>query len=475
MVHHAGGRPWIERVSANDMTTLATDRGPVPMNIGAVLVVEDGGELDFATVRTVLESRLPRVRRMRQRLVSTPFGCGRPLWVDDPSFDLDRHLAETAVAVATGSAADQCAVSDARLRQVAADLTCTRLPFDHPLWTACWVTGLADHRAALVLVIHHSLTDGVGGLAVLAALGDHGVDPVTGRFPKPWPSRRSMAGDAWQARATALTGIPGRFRANLLGLRELGLGTQAPRLATRTSLNRPTGPRRRLTTIEVGLARLSHVAHSRGCTVNDMLLTAITGAMANVLRQRGERLCELVISVPISVRRRTTADALGNQTGVVPMTIPTMPDQQVRLGRVAAMSRMRGTGTRGTSAGPMGLAFRALAVLGLFQLFVDHQRLVHTFVTNMRGPSQRVLFAGHEVSTVIPVAVTPGNVGVCFDVLSYAGRLVVTVVADPDILPEQDLLTSLLADELTQLVRDETANQPCGPSESKDWAGFSNS
>jgi diacylglycerol O-acyltransferase / wax synthase len=129
------------RASANDMTTLATDHGPVPMSLGAVLVLEDGGRLDFSTVRSVLESRLPRVRPMRQRLVSTPFGCGRPLWVNDPSFDLDRHLAEIAVPVATKTTADEGAVGDNRLLRVAADLTCTRLSRDQPLWTARWVSG----------------------------------------------------------------------------------------------------------------------------------------------------------------------------------------------------------------------------------------------------------------------------------------------------------------------------------------------
>jgi hypothetical protein len=109
----------------------------------------------------------------------------------------------------------------------------------------------------------------------------------------------------------------------------------------------------------------------------------------------------------------------------------------------------------------MGLLFRALGALGLFQLFVDHQRLVHTFVTNVRGPSEGVLFTGRRISMVIPVAVTAGNVGVCFDVLSYAGRLVVTVVADPEILPEQDMLTGLLAAELTQMLSGEAApNSP---------------
>jgi WS/DGAT/MGAT family acyltransferase len=395
---------------------------------------------------------------MRQRLVPTPFGCGRPLWVDDPGFDLDRHLAEIVMPVARGTMAGQAAGPDDLLLRVAADLTCTRLSRDRPLWTARWVAGLADDRAALILVMHHAMADGVGGLAVLAALGDDGRDLATDRPPEPCPSVRSTAADAWQARAAALRGIAGRFRASRLGLRELGLGTRAPTLATRTSLNRPTGPGRRLTTVDVMLVRLSQLAHSRGCTVNDVLLTAVTGAMAGVLSHRGEHPPDLVVAVPISLRRRTTADVLGNQTGVVPLRIPTVSDQQARLGRVAAMSHARAAATRGTSAGPLGLVFRCLGVLGLFQVFIDHQRLVHTFVSNVRGPSRCVLFAGQRIRSIIPVAVTPGNVGVCFDVLSYAGRLVVTVVADPDILPEQDLLTSLLADELTRLLAREAAS-----------------
>ena len=77
---------------------------------------------------------------------------------------------------------------------------------------------------------------------------------------------------------------------------------------------------------------------------------------------------------------------------------------------------------------------------------------MHTFVTNVRGPEASVHFAGHRISRVIPAAVTPGNVGVCFDILSYAGGLVVTVVADPDLLAEQDQLTSLLAEEFADLL-----------------------
>jgi hypothetical protein len=106
---------------------------------------------------------------------------------------------------------------------------------------------------------------------------------------------------------------------------------------------------------------------------------------------------------------------------------------------------------RGASAGPLGLAFRALAGLRLFQLLIDHQRLVHTFVTNMRGPALPFSFGGHRVLAITPVAVTPGNVGVSFDVLSYAGRLVVTVVADPAVLPDPGHLAQGVRVELAAL------------------------
>jgi diacylglycerol O-acyltransferase len=443
----------IERASPNDVVTLATDRGPAPMNIGAVLIIDATADLDFSTVRSILEARLPRVRRLRQRLVKMPLGCGRPIWVDQPDFALGRHLSQTVLPASPAAPEDLGDASDERVLKVAADLVCTPLSRHHPLWAARWVTGLAHDRAALILVMHHAMTDGVGGLAVLAALGDDSTDAVIDPFPQPPPPLRAVAAAAWRDRVVALSTIPSRFRRGRQGLGELGIRARRPRLAARTSLNRPTGPRRRLTTVELPLIPLLDVAHRRGCKLNDLVLVAVTGALAAVLRRRGEQPGELVVSVPISARRTAaTANQLGNQTGVVPLAIPTLSDQDARLRRITAMSHSRTGAPRGTSAGPMSLVFRAMGALGIFQVFIDHQRLVHTFVTNVRGPQAPVQFAGHPITTVIPLAITPGNVGVCFDILSYAGGLVVTVVADPDIVPEQELLTSLLAEELAHLL-----------------------
>ena len=100
----------------------------------------------------------------------------------------------------------------------------------------------------------------------------------------------------------------------------------------------------------------------------------------------------------------------------------------------------------------MGLVFRVLSRLGLFRLFVEHQRLVHTFETNLRGPAEPVSLGGHLVAAIIPAAVNPGNIGVSFDVLSYAGVLGVTLVTDPEIVMETDTLTDELAHVFASLI-----------------------
>ena len=120
--------PPIERASPNDVVTLATDRGPAPMNIGAVLIIDAASDLDFSTVTSILEGRLSRVRRLRQRLLKMPFGCGRPIWVDQPDFDLGRHLSQTVLPSSPGASVDPDEASDERVLEIAADLVCTPCP-----------------------------------------------------------------------------------------------------------------------------------------------------------------------------------------------------------------------------------------------------------------------------------------------------------------------------------------------------------
>ena len=455
----AGGP--VERISANDHTALVTDRGPAPMNIAAVLVVDGGEELAHRTVTGLLGERLVSVPRLRQRLQNAPPGCGRPYWVDDDRFEVERHLHFAHVDGEPGQAG---------LWQYVAERACTPLRRDRPLWTVHWVNGVGAGRAAMVVVAHHVLADGIGGLAVLAALAD--PSPPPGRPgdasqpglapPAEGPALRhtvrsvgELAGEAWRTRLGALRHAAGTVRLTRAGLRDLGIGRERPQLAPRSSLNRPTGPQRRLDVVELPLEDVASAAHRHGCTVNDIVLAAVVGAVTDVLDDRGERVESLVVSVPYSSRGQATPDQLGNRTGVVPFRVPGAgATAQVRLRSVAAQSRAQRGRPRAASAAPLGLAFRSLARVGAFRLFIDHQRLVNTFVTNVRGPAQPLALGGHEVSRIVPVAVTPGNTSVTFDVLSYAGCLGVTVVADPSALPDPTELSARLSIRLDELVHE---------------------
>ncbi|GAB2753984.1 wax ester/triacylglycerol synthase domain-containing protein [Sinomonas soli] len=463
-------RTPIERISSNDLTVLATDRGPVPMQIAAVLEFGPGAAPTFGEVAAALQERIPRVPRLRRRLLAPPPGCGRPVWIDDPEFTLSRHLVE-----AHPLAADE------RLLDAAARIACQRLPRDRPPWAAHWLPGGPDRPAALVFVAQHVLADGLGGLAVLAALADPApgaapdpapwATPAPGAtppappppaFPQPPPRPSELFVDAWSERLGALAAAPRTLAAAAAGLRELGLlgrrsgsggsgGGPRERLrAPNTAFNRPTGSRRRITALSVPLEDVVEAARARRCTVNDVLLVAVAGALGTALAARGEAPGRFVVSVPVSSRGRTEAGTLGNANGVVPVEVPADPDPAVRLARVAAQSQARRTAPRGTSAGPLGVAFRALARAGAFQHFIDRQRLVNTFLSNMRGPAEPLFLAGNRITRIVPASMTPGNVGVCFTVLSYAGQLVVAVLGDPDVVPEQDRLTVLLHRELAR-------------------------
>jgi diacylglycerol O-acyltransferase / wax synthase len=438
----------IGRVSALDLMQLSTDAGAVPNQVGAVLVLDAGGGFDHEGAVALLGARIERVPRLRQRLVRVPVGCGRPVWVDDPRFDLARHVT---VVAAPGDG------DDTALLDLAAARVTTSLPTSRPLWSATLVTGLAGARVALVVVFHHVLADGLGGLAVLAHLLDAPVDaPVdaqadagsTGRFPRPPPTHRQLRADARWTRLAALHHLPSGLRGVRAAARELRIARMER--APRTSLNRPTGTHRRLVLVRTDLAAVREAAHARDATVNDVVLTAVTGALRRYLHGREERLDEVVVSVPIA---STTGGGAGpgNRHGVMPLRLPTGGRPEERLRAIAATTRARKRGTRGASAALLSPLFRLLAAMRLSRWFIDHQRMVNTFVTNLPGPREPVTLGGIPVTEMQVLPLATGNVTVAFAVLSYAGTLTTTVVADPDHVGDLAVLAAALREEFDHL------------------------
>ena len=432
----------VVRATPADVMQLAMEAGPAPMQVGGVLVLSAGAGFSVERARRLLGERIPEVPRLRQRLHRAPPGCGRPFWADDPAFDVRRHVRQ----VRCPPPGDERALLDA-----AAAVITTPLRRSGPLWSATFVTGLAGGGTGLVIVMDHVLADGIGGLAVLARLVDKGpgLPPDVGQapFPAPAPTRRALALDAWAERAHHLAHLADSIRTLRQGLAELG-GVRAPRRGRPTSLNRPTGPRRRLDVVTADLAAVRELGHACGGTVNDVILAAVAGALRALLTGRGEELDRVTMTVPVSARRSDTAGVLGNQVGGMLVTLRTAGGLADRVTRAAPVTRERKRPARGTSVALLGPLFRLLAAVGFWRWFTNHQRLVHTFVTNLRGPAEPLAFASAPVDAVLPVPATTGNVSVSFAALSYAGTLWLTVLSDPDLVPDVAELTGALRREL---------------------------
>ncbi|HSE08953.1 MAG TPA: wax ester/triacylglycerol synthase domain-containing protein [Nocardioidaceae bacterium] len=437
-----GGRPVIERASASDRAFLAMDTGPVPGQFGAVLVLEGAAGLEPTRVRELMGERVSAVPRLRQRLTGVPPGCGGPVWVDDPDFELESHFRH----VACPPPGDQAA-----LLETALTVVMTPLPRDKPLWSSVFVTGLEEDRSALVLVLHHALADGIGGLAVLAALVDPG--PVRERrFPVSRPGRRSLALDAFSSRAQALRGVTRSWRL-LRSSMGAGGGLHPPRAAS-CSLLQPAGTRRRLIVVRADHARLRDAAHACGATTNDAVLVAVVGALRRVLLGRGERVDHLVVTVPVSGRRVTEAPQLGNMVSPLLLTVPAGGDVTARLVEVAAQVRALKAGAMGPPPiALLGWLFRPLARLGGYRWYMNRQHRFHTLVSHLRGPDDPVRFGGALVESAAPIAVSEsGNTTVYFEVLTYAGTVTVSAIVDPDHFPDLDVLDEALRVELDLVV-----------------------
>jgi WS/DGAT/MGAT family acyltransferase len=422
-----------DRVSADDLMSLASRRHPPPLQVGAALILEAPGELDVGGLRTVLEQRIAAVPRLRQRLQKVPLGCGRPIWVDDPDFTIDDHV--TVVTPHPGA-------DDASLLDIAADLVAMPLPEDRPLWSATLVPGITGGRAGLVIVMHHVVGDGLAGLAVLRGLVDGSATTAAATVPQLRPTRAALAKDAWREHIRSLQRLPralGRLFAAFDELRPSLAGRAQP-----CSLNKPTGPRRSIRTIVVDLHKARELAHTTGATVNDLVLTAVTGALHKLLTDRGERLDNLVVSVPFAARTRTEPGQLGNRSGVIPVSLPTSGGFSDRLTAISVIMRAAKQYERGASTAALGPVFRLLARLGLYQYFIDHQPFVHTFVSDLRGPDERLSLLGCRVLEVVPLSVATGNVTVSFTALSYDKHLVITMIFDPETCPDADRLSSAL-------------------------------
>jgi diacylglycerol O-acyltransferase / wax synthase len=450
----------LERLTASDLFVLLWDDFGWSGDIGALAILDgttlldDDGRVRIEALRRQLEPRLHIVPRFRQLLYRPSRGLGWPLWVDAPSFDLADHVRVHPLA----APADQ-----AQLLQACQELARRRLDPARPLWEAWFLPGLPERRVGLFLKLHHAMADGIAGVAAFGALLDLTADAPTPVAP-PWtPTPIPTAGEllrdnlrrraqglshAWSSLAHPIRTLR-RARAAWPTWREFFAEQRAPR----TSLNRPIGAERRLAIVGSRLDLAKQIAHEHHAKVNDVVLAAVAGGLRELLARRAEPVEQLVLRamVPISLHREQPGQASGNQDGSMAVPLPLgEPNHVRRLQLIAAQ-----TAARKHKAHPQagsGLFRFALAQRAFLRLFA-RQRLVNISVTNVPGPPVPLYLAGARLLELFPVVSLAGNLTLAVAVLSYAGQLNLTAVADRDSCADVEVFAQGVQSALDELAR----------------------
>jgi len=429
-----------DRLSGLDSSFLHMERAGAHMHVASVSTFE-GPAPSHRDFQNHIAARLHLVPRFRQKLRFVPFNQGRPVWVDDPFLNLDYHVRQTALP-APGS--------EEQLRNLAARIFSQQLDRSKPLWELWLVEGLDGGRFAIIGKSHHALVDGISGVDITTVLFDVEKEPANPPVrppkwaPRPEPTDLQLLGDALRERATSPREIARGMRAALRGPRQVlgGIGDASKMVgagmsAPSTPFNVEIGPHRRIAFVRTELDALKAVKNEHGGTVNDVVLSVVTGAIGNYLRARGHDTegLEMRAMVPVSVRAEEERGALGNRISAMMAPLPVWCESPVqRLHLITeTMGDLKGSGqavgaeilTRIVDFAPTTIASQAARLQ-------PAQRFFNLVVTNVPGPQFPLFVLGREMESIFPLVPLARRQALCVGIMSYNGQVDFGLVGDYD-------------------------------------------
>jgi WS/DGAT/MGAT family acyltransferase len=452
------------RLSALDASFLHLEKAGARLHVASVTSF-DGPTPPYDELRAHVDARLHLVPRFRQRLAEIPFDQGRPVWVDDPHFNLRYHLRHAGLP-APGS--------QEQLKNLAGRVFALRLDRTKPLWEMLLVDGLADGGFALIAKSHHALVDGISGVDITTILFDTEPDPSPPPAPRrawsarPLPTSAQLLSDALIERAThpremarsarafvrAPRDVARNARDSLQSMGALAFAGVAP--VPPTPLNVKTGPHRRYTWVDAQLSELQGVKDALGGTVNDAVLASVAGALGRFLRHRGVDTRDLVLRalVPISIRAEADQGALSNE--VAPMWVPLPvgiedPVAQFHAIRTSVAEQHESFRAVGARTLTELAGFASPTILSQAARLQQRQRGFNIVVTNVPGPQVPLYLLGRQLRALYPVLPLASRQALGIAVTSYDGRLGYGLLADYDAVPDLEFLAGALRQQIDAL------------------------
>jgi diacylglycerol O-acyltransferase / wax synthase len=457
----------MEHMSPLDAMFLHVEDGVTHMHIGSCAVFE-GPAPAYDELVALVASKLPLLVRYRQKVRFVPGGLGRPVWVDDPHFNLLYHVRHSALPPPG---------SERELNALMGRLMSQELDRHRPLWETWMIEGLPRGRWAIISKVHHCMVDGISGTDLMALLLDPTPEPLPAVpdhwTPTPEPSDSALVVDALEQLAAnpyeqlraarAATRAPRRaIGYSIEALRGLfALGREllpGPPL----SLHGGIGPHRRWAAARTTLGEIKVIRAALGGTVNDVVLCVITGAFRQLLLSRADAVDQTVLRslVPVSVRAvddRTANNQVSAMIAELPIGAADPLERLAAVRRQMADLKESHQAVAGEALTSLaGFAAPNLLALGLRAASATAQRFpqrsVHTVTTNVPGPQRPLYAAGREMIEYLPFVPLGQGVRIGVAILSYNGRVSFGVTGDFDTVPEVEDFCRAIETGITELL-----------------------
>jgi diacylglycerol O-acyltransferase / wax synthase len=457
-----------DRLTALDHSFLFLERPHAPMHVGTVAIHEIGalrsreGGVDIDLVRRGIAGVLHRIPRYRQRIAWVPIE-GTPVWVDDEGFNLDYHVRHTSLPRPGDTL---------QLQQLAARVMAQRLDRSRPLWEMWVVEGLEDDRFALLSKVHHCMIDGVSGVDLMNVLMSPSpdaeiFDPVQ-FVPRPAPSPFELLRDEVIRRVRlpfeAVRDTRKLIREAEDARRELSVRLRAVRemlggalqRTAPTPLNERVSPHRRFDWLVLQVDEVKAIRRALGGSLNDVVLTIVTGAVRRFLDQRRFPLegIDFRVMAPVSVRASNERGRLGNRVSawIVPLPL-TEPDPAVRLQILAACTEELKQKRQAVAAEVLTQAadWTPATLLSLAARNATRQLPFHMVVTNVPGPQVPLYLLGSRMVEAYPVVPLLDGLGLGIALFSYDAKLCWGFNADWDLVPDLEAFVGFVRESFDEL------------------------
>jgi WS/DGAT/MGAT family acyltransferase len=453
----------MDRLNGLDASFLYLEKPNVHMHIAGLAIFESAsdGDTSFENVADLLRRRVHEVPRFRQKIHFVPLDIGRPVWADDPNFELSYHLRRAALPPPGGPRE----LADFVQRVCSAPLDRSK-----PLWEMYLIEGLEDDHVATLTKVHHSMMDGITGMQVAGILLDFSAEPraveTDDWHPEPQPSGLQLVASALLEQASrfarAAIEVPvAVLRTPQTTLQKIGrVASSFPNLLRGTfgeagPFNVAIGPTRRFAMADISVSEAKAVKNELGGTVTDVILTVVARALGNLLHARGLETEGVDVRAMVPTSTRAEGDSSGgNLVSSMFVDLPVGPMAETdRLRTISEETRRLKAAhvDEGVSTLLDMVEWTFPALHRVTAQTAGRQRVGNLVVSSIPGPQEPMYLAGARLVAYHPVLPIGESTALSIAVTSLSGTMGFGFTADWDAVPDINLLSQGVVESFAEL------------------------